>query len=178
MQFSSNVPKEMKNQAPIRQQSARASATPPKAEELLALRNVSMIAAALAAVVFAIDSPSRHFQFIPDGHRFTGHPRLHSSGHRWEYLTGFVRAQIPGGPLSFSGPLFLLWLRLNFVLRGDSSWGWHLLRIRKHLSVAFPLGLIVAYRLWRCLACCAHGQGNGCRAASRAFYLGLQDSIK
>jgi tetratricopeptide (TPR) repeat protein len=37
----------------------------------------------------------------------------------------------------------LLWLRINFVLSGLSSWGWHLLSIVKHLLAASLLALLV-----------------------------------
>lgn len=34
-------------------------------------------------------------------------------------------------------------MRLNFILSGESPWGWHLLSIVKHVSVAVLLGLLV-----------------------------------
>ena len=142
-QFFRNALIQMKRPAPIRQLSTTALGTSPKAQEWLSLRSVLTFGAALAAVVFAIYSPALHFQFILDDHRFTGEPRLQSSGHLWEYFTSFVWAQTPGGPLSFYRPLFLLWLRLNFILAGASPWGWHLLSTAKHVSVAVLLGLLV-----------------------------------
>jgi len=54
-----------------------------------------------------------------------------------------VWAQVPGGPLSFYRPLFVVWLRLNFILSEMSPWGWHLLSVVKHLSAAVLLGLLV-----------------------------------
>jgi len=95
------------------------------------------------AGVFAIYSPALNFQFVLDDHRFVGDPRLQSPGHVWEYFTSYVWAQVPGGPLSFYRPAFVLWLRLNFILSGMSPWGWHLLSVVKHLSVAVLLGLLV-----------------------------------
>ena len=56
-------------------------------------------------------------------------------------------AQVQGGPVSFYRPLFVLWLRLNFILSEMSPWGWHLVSILKHLLVAGFLGLVV----WRLL---------------------------
>jgi hypothetical protein len=102
-----------------------------------------IIAIALAASVFAIYSPALSFQFILDDHRFVGDPRVQSPGHLWEYLTSFVWAQVPGAPPCFYRPLFLLWMRLNFIFNGMSSWGWHLLSILTHVSVAILLGLLV-----------------------------------
>jgi len=104
---------------------------------------VGLVAVAVVAVVFAIYSPALNFQFVLDDHRFVGDPRLQSPGHVWEYFTSYVWAQVPGGPLSFYRPLFVLWLRLNFILNEMSPWGWHLLSVVKHLSVAVLLGLLV-----------------------------------
>ncbi|MGB7026921.1 MAG: hypothetical protein WBD72_06475, partial [Candidatus Acidiferrum sp.] len=133
----------MKKPAPIRPQNSSAPASPAKAKDLLSPKAALIAALVLVAALFAIYSPALDFQFILDDHRFTGDPRLQSSGHLWEYFTSFVWAQIPGGPLSFYRPLFLLWLRLNFILAGASPWGWHLLSITKHTSVAVLLGLLV-----------------------------------
>jgi len=101
----------------------------------------------VGAAIFAIYSPALDFQFILDDHRFLTDPRLQSSGHVWEYFTHYVWAQFVGGAPSFYRPIFILWLRLNFILCGMSPWGWHLLSIAKHLAVAALLGLLV----WRLL---------------------------
>jgi hypothetical protein len=101
----------------------------------------------LAAGIFAIYSPALNFEFVLDDHRFAGDIRLQQAGHVWEYFTTTVWAQFTGGPLSFYRPVFLLWLRLNFILSEASPWGWHLLSVVKHLSVAVLLGLLV----WRLL---------------------------
>jgi len=107
----------------------------------------SVTAAALAAAVFAVYSPALNFQFILDDHHFVGDPRLQSAGHIWEYFSNYVWAQVAGGPSSFYRPLFVLWLRLNFILSEMSPWGWHFLSIVKHVSAAILLGLLV----WRLL---------------------------
>jgi protein O-mannosyl-transferase len=96
-----------------------------------------------AIALFAIYSPSLNFQFILDDHRFTSDPRIQASGHVWEYFTSFAWAQTSGGPLSFFRPIFVSWLRLNFILSGASPWGWHLLSIVKHAGAALLLGLLV-----------------------------------
>jgi hypothetical protein len=106
---------------------------------------VSVIA--LLALVFAIYSPTLDYQFILDDHHYVGDPRLQSSGHIWEYFTSFVWAQFTGGPSSFYRPLFLLWMRLNFILFGLSPGGWHFLSVAKHLGAVICLGLLV----WRLL---------------------------
>jgi len=107
----------------------------------------SVTAAALAAAVFAVYSPALNFQFILDDHHFVGDPRLQSAGHIWEYFSNYVWAQVAGGPSSFYRPLFVLWLRLNFILSEMSPWGWHFLSIVKHVSAAILLGLLI----WRLL---------------------------
>jgi protein O-mannosyl-transferase len=101
-----------------------------------------MLAVAIAIVLFAVYSPSLNFQFILDDHRFTSDPRIQNPGHVWEYFTSFAWAQVSGGPLSFFRPVFVSWLRLNFILAGASPWGWHLLSIVKHAAAALLLGLL------------------------------------
>jgi protein O-mannosyl-transferase len=129
----------------IRRQHDKLPAAPPPArtDGWLSLRNAGIVAIVLAAGVFAIYSPSLNFQFILDDHRFLNDPRLQSSGHWWEYFTSYVWAQTVGAPNSFYRPVFVLWLRLNFILNEMSSWGWHLLSIAKHVAVAILLGLLV-----------------------------------
>jgi hypothetical protein len=131
-----------KSSTPNRGQKFPASEASPGALELSTLV-FSVVAVALAGVVFAIYSPALDFHFILDDHHFTGDPRLQSAGHVWEYFSNYVWAQVAGGPASFYRPIFVLWLRLNFILGEMSPWGWHLLSIVKHVSVAILLGLLV-----------------------------------
>ncbi len=112
------------------------------------VQSLSPVTAGIAAIVLvagiiALYWPSLSFQFILDDHRFLSDPRLQSSGHVWEYFASYVWAQVAGGPFSFYRPVFVLWLRLNFILAGSSPWGWHLLSILKHASAAVLLGLLV-----------------------------------
>jgi len=104
------------------------------------------VALCLVAVVFAIYSPALDFQFVLDDHRYTSDPRIQNSGHVWEYFANYVWAQFTGGPPSFYRPLFILWLRINFILNALSPWGWHFLSIATHVAVAVLLGLL-AWRL-------------------------------
>ena len=108
----------------------------------LSRRILFVLAIALASLVFAVYSPSLSFQFILDDHRFTTDPRIQEAGHVWEYFTNYVWGQITGAPPSFYRPLFVVWMRINFLLSGLSPWGWHFLSILKHLSVALLLGLL------------------------------------
>jgi protein O-mannosyl-transferase len=133
----------MKIPSLIREQKPTASSALAEGQQLLSLRSAGIVAATLTAVVFAVYGAALNFQFVLDDHRFVGDPRLQSPGYVWEYFTSYVWAQVPGGPLSFYRPVFVLWLRLNHIFCGASPWGWHLLSIVKHVSVAVLLGLVV-----------------------------------
>jgi protein O-mannosyl-transferase len=133
----------MKTPSLLRQQKPSPLAAPSGREELLSPVAAFIAAAVLIAGIFAIYSPALNFQFILDDHRFVADPRLQSPGHLWEYFTSYVWSQTRGGPLCFYRPVFVLWLRLNFILGDASPWAWHLLSIAKHASVAVLLGLLV-----------------------------------
>jgi protein O-mannosyl-transferase len=110
---------------------------------LLSPLNLLIVAIALVMVIFATYSPALSFQFILDDHRFVNDPRVQSSGHVWDYFTNYVWAQFTGGPTSFYRPVFVLWMRLNFILNEMSPGRWHFLSIVKHVLVAVLLGLLV-----------------------------------
>lgn len=101
------------------------------------------LALAAVAVVFVLYLPALNFQFILDDHHFVNDPRIQTSGHFWKYFTGYVWSQVANGPSSFYRPMFAVWLRLNAIFTGMSSWGWHLLSIAKHATAAVLLGLLV-----------------------------------
>jgi protein O-mannosyl-transferase len=115
----------------------------PNRREFLSLRLCLLAILALVGVVFALYSPALDFQFILDDHRFTQDHRIQFSGYIWDYFSNFVWAQSTGMPPSFYRPVFLLWMRINYLLCGLSPWGWHLLSIAKHVLVAALLGLLV-----------------------------------
>jgi tetratricopeptide (TPR) repeat protein len=102
----------------------------------------------LVLVVTSLYSPSLGFQFILDDHRFTADPRIQNSDHLWDYFTTFVWAQFTGAAPSFYRPVFLIWMRLNYMIGGVSPWGWHLLSIAKHALVAALVGML-AWKLLR-----------------------------
>lgn len=122
-------------------------AAPPRRWPSPAPFNSLVIVLAIAAGVLAVYAPSLHYQFILDDHRFTSDPRVQSPGHVWEYFSNYVWAQFTGGPQIFYRPLFVLWMRTNFILSAMSPWGWHLLSIVKHVVVAILFYLLV----WRLL---------------------------
>lgn len=111
--------------------------------ESLSPRTVFWLASAVVALIVAVYARSLNFQFVLDDHRFTADPRIQEAGHIWDYFANYVWAQFTGGPSSFYRPVFVLWVRLNFVLACLSSWGWHLLSIAKHVAVAALLALLI-----------------------------------
>ena len=136
----------MRTNAPSRPQKLHRAAPPTRRPSLTPLTSLVLVLA-LAAGVLAVYAPSLQYNFILDDHRFTGDPRVQSPGHVWEYFANYVWAQFTGGPQSFYRPLFVLWMRANFILSAMSPWGWHLLSIVKHVMVAILLYVLV----WRLL---------------------------
>ncbi len=133
----------MRSSTPIRRQKSAGLATRKGPPELLSPVVLIVLTGVLLVVVFVVYRSSLDYQFILDDHHYVGDPRLQSSGHIWEYFTSFVWAQVAGGPPSFYRPLFVLWMRVNFILCGLSPGGWHLLSIAKHLAAVTCLGLLV-----------------------------------
>jgi hypothetical protein len=101
-----------------------------------------VLALGCVVFVFAVYSRSLDFQFVLDDHRFTADPRIQEWGHVWDYFANYVWAQFTGGPPSFYRPVFVLWMRVSFLLSALSPWGWHLLSIAKHVGVAALLGML------------------------------------
>ena len=100
-------------------------------------------AAAVVVGILAVYSPSLSYPFILDDKLFIGDRRVQLPGHLWGYFTNAAWAQFAGGPASFYRPLFVVWLRINFILNEMSCWGWHFLSVLKHVWVAVLLGLLV-----------------------------------
>lgn len=116
-------------------------------KEILSPLSTWIATVVVAFAVLAVYSPALNFKFILDDHRFVNDRRVQSPGHLWEYFTSYVWSQFPGGPSSFYRPVFILFMRLNFILSGISPWGWHLISILTHLLVGGLLGFLV----WRLL---------------------------
>lgn len=118
---------------------------PPRAStrDLLSPLQFAVTAVAISLGILAAYSPTLNYQFILDDHRFVNDPRVQSAGHVWDYFTKYVWAQFTGAPPSFYRPVFILWMRFNFIISEMSPWGWHLLSIAKHLLVAVLLGTLV-----------------------------------
>jgi hypothetical protein len=106
----------MKNSSSMRRQPSTVAIPRAGARELVSPVIFFLGTVGLIAAVFAIYCPSLDYQFILDDHHYVGDPRLQNSGHVWEYFTTYVWSQIAGGPSSFYRPLFIFWLRLNYIL--------------------------------------------------------------
>jgi tetratricopeptide (TPR) repeat protein len=69
----------------------------------------------------------------------------------WSYLPRYFTADVwafrhPSIPGNLYRPLFLVWLRLHYVLFGLNPWGWHLTTVLAHVGVTF-LVYLLAFRL-------------------------------
>ena len=137
----------MKLVLPTRRQNLAIGSPSAEVPDLLSPRTFFILALCVVAVVFGVYSPALAFQFVLDDHRYTSDPRIQYSGHVWEYFANYTWAQFIGGPPSFYRPLFILWLRINFILSATSPWGWHFRAITTHVTVSLLLGLLV----WRLL---------------------------
>lgn len=61
-----------------------------------------------------------------------------------QYFTAHVGAGVfPWVKGSFYRPLFLIWLRLNYILFHVSPWGWHLTSLLAHLAAIWMLFVLV-----------------------------------
>jgi tetratricopeptide (TPR) repeat protein len=86
------------------------------------------------------------FQFVHDDeYQILGNVYLRS----WSYLPRYFTKDVwafmhPNYPGNFYRPLFLLWLRLNYLLFGLHPWGWHLTTVLAHVGAT-----LLVYRLAR-----------------------------
>jgi hypothetical protein len=133
----------MKTSVLIRREKSQLAAPTKVAPELISPLVFWGLAVALAGSIFALYSPTLDFQFILDDLPFVNDPRVQSSGHLWEYFSNYVWAQFTGGPSSFYRPMFVVWLRINFIFNEMSSSGWHLVSIVKHVAASVMLGWVV-----------------------------------
>jgi tetratricopeptide (TPR) repeat protein len=86
------------------------------------------------------------FQFVQDDeYQILGNVYLRS----WSYLPRYFTKDVwafmhPNYPGNYYRPLFLLWLRLNYLLFGLHPWGWHLTTVLAHVGAT-----LLVYRLAR-----------------------------
>ena len=102
------------------------------------------------ALVLAIVSyaPTLRYGFVfDDVQQIVENPAIRSWNSLPQYFTAHVGAgTFPSVKGSFYRPLFLIWLRLNYIVFGLSPRGWHLTSLLAHLAVVCMFFALV--RLW------------------------------
>lgn len=86
------------------------------------------------------------FPFVYDDHvQIAANPAIWSWRLLPQYFTRHAWAFIDTGhfPPNYYRPLFLLWLRLNYLLFGLRPWGWHLTTVLAHVGATLLVYLLV-----------------------------------
>lgn len=99
----------------------------------------------LATVSYA---PTLQYGFVfDDVPQIVDNPAIRSWASAPQYFTAHVgEGAFPGARGTFYRPLFLIWLRLNYILFKASPWGWHLTSLLVHLGATWMFFLLV--RQW------------------------------
>lgn len=92
--------------------------------------------------------PTLQYGFVfDDVQQIVENPAIKSWSGLPQYFTAHVGAgAFPTVKGSFYRPLFLIWLRLNYILFGTSPWGWHLTSLLAHLAAVWMFFVLV--RFW------------------------------
>lgn len=92
--------------------------------------------------------PTLQYGFVfDDVQQIVENPAIRSWSGVPQYFTAHVGAGVfPSVKGSFYRPLFLLWLRLNYILFQASPWGWHLTSLLAHLAAVWMFFVLV--RQW------------------------------
>lgn len=102
-------------------------------------RQLALFLALVLTLTFVAFVNTLWFQFVHDDEfQILGNAFLRS----WRYLPRYFTSDVwafryPNAPGNFYRPLFLLWMRLNYVWFGLQPWGWHLTTVLVHLGVTF-----------------------------------------
>lgn len=113
------------------------------------MRNHAAWLLALALVLAVVSYwPALQYAFtFDDIQQIVRNPALRSWSYLPQYFTANVWAGVfPHGNGNYYRPLFLLWLRLNYILFGLAPWGWHLTSLVAHLAVTAVFFLLA--RQW------------------------------
>jgi tetratricopeptide (TPR) repeat protein len=91
----------------------------------------------ILAAVFLSYSDTLWFQFVLDDRVQIGDNTWLRS---WRYLPRYFTGDVwsfmhPGFPGNYYRPVFLLWLRLQYIVFGLNPWGWHFCTILAHVGV-------------------------------------------
>lgn len=92
--------------------------------------------------------PTLRYAFVfDDVQQIVENPAIRSWSGVPQYFTAHVGAGVsPWVNGSFYRPLFLLWLRINYIFFQASPWGWHLTSLLAHLTAIWMLFVLV--RQW------------------------------
>jgi len=92
--------------------------------------------------------PTLQYGFVfDDVQQIVENPAIRSWASTSQYFTAHVGAGVfPGVKGSFYRPLFLIWLRCNYVFFQASPWGWHLTSLLAHLAAVWMFFVLV--RQW------------------------------
>lgn len=100
---------------------------------------LTLILALVLTLTFLAYVDTLWFQFVHDDeYQILGNAFLRS----WRYLPRYFTSDVwafryPNAPGNFYRPLFLLWMRLNYVCFGLQPWGWHLTTVLAHVGATF-----------------------------------------
>jgi protein O-mannosyl-transferase len=136
---------------PVRKQAISTKGNPPthngrsSADTLPSVHWLLGLAFALAVVSYY---PTLQYGFVfDDVPQILENPAIQSWSSVPQYFTAHVGEGVyPGARGSFYRPLFLIWLRLNYILFNVSPWGWHLASLLAHLGAVWIFFLLV--RQW------------------------------
>jgi tetratricopeptide (TPR) repeat protein len=99
------------------------------------------------ALLLAVVSywPALEYGFVFDDiQQIVKNPALTSWNYLPQYFTANVWAGVfPGINGNYYRPLFLLWLRINYLLFKLAPWGWHLTSLLAHLAAVWIFFLLV-----------------------------------
>jgi protein O-mannosyl-transferase len=96
---------------------------------------------AVGAVLLAVIAywPVKGYDFVfDDTQQIVENPAITAWSFVPQYFTANVWAGVfPGAGGDYYRPLFLLWLRINYVLFHHAPWGWHLMSLLAHLGAVW-----------------------------------------
>lgn len=98
------------------------------------------------ALTLVVYSETPKFQFVHDDlGQIIANPAVHSWRYVPRYFTEHVWAQVyPGTMGNYYRPVFLLWLRVNYLVFGAHAWGWHLTSVLAHVVVTLLVYFLAA----------------------------------